>query len=189
MMRTLSGKAVYPRQVHFSFPEPSDRTEYERILGCQVFFGQQRTVVIMDATISAIPVIHPDPGLLAYFEDYAKNVIRTLDSGQEVTRLATHAIVRHLDDKSLSIKKIARFMAMSVRTLQIRLKQEGTGFSPLLARIRYQLAMRYLREGYDVNQITWLLGFSDPSVFRKAFKAWSGLTPREYMEAFSRAAS
>jgi AraC-like DNA-binding protein len=45
-----------------------------------------------------------------------------------------------------------------------------------------RLAQKYLREDYSVEQITYLLGFSEPSVFRKAFKKWSGVTPREYRE-------
>jgi len=49
--------------------------------------------------------------------------------------------------------------------------------------IRQQLAKRYLRESYSVEQITYMLGFSEPSVFRKAFKKWAGVTPREYRQS------
>ncbi|MFW5802199.1 MAG: helix-turn-helix transcriptional regulator [Spirochaeta sp.] len=74
-------------------------------------------------------------------------------------------------------------MNVSVRTLQIRLEGEGVVFSALLRDIRRQLARKYLGENYSVEQITYLLGFSDPSVFRKSFKKWEGLTPREYRQA------
>ena len=73
-------------------------------------------------------------------------------------------------------------MSISVRTLQNRLEVEGIVFSDLLKDIRQRLAMRYLRENYSVEEITYLLGFSDPSVFRKAFKRWSGVTPGEYRQ-------
>lgn len=61
---------------------------------------------------------------------------------------------------------------------------EGRGGSLqwLLRDIRERLAKKYLCEDYSVEQITYLLGFSEPSVFRKAFKKWSGVTPREYRE-------
>jgi len=48
-------------------------------------------------------------------------------------------------------------------------------FSDLLKEIRERLAKKYLHENYSVEQITYLLGFSEPSVFRKAFKKWSEL--------------
>jgi len=51
-----------------------------------------------------------------------------------------------------------------------------------LENIRQRLAKKYLRENYSVEQITYLLGFSEPSVFRKSFKKWLGVTPREYRE-------
>jgi AraC-like DNA-binding protein len=71
-------------------------------------------------------------------------------------------------------------MSISVRTLQKRLEGEGVVFSDLLRNVRQRLAKRYLRENYTVEEITYLLGFSEPSVFRKAFKKWSGVMPGEY---------
>ncbi|TLN05579.1 helix-turn-helix transcriptional regulator, partial [bacterium] len=98
------------------------------------------------------------------------------------TRTVTRIMLSYLDDRSLSIDKVAREMAVSVRTLQMRLDEEGVAFSDLLKEIRERLAKQYLCENYTVEQITYLLGFSEPSVFRKAFKKWSGVTPKEYRE-------
>jgi AraC-like DNA-binding protein len=124
--------------------------------------------------------------LLAYFEKYAKEFLAEMDRNNEHTRAVTRIILSKLDDEALSINKVARELAVSVRTLQNRLDEEGVAFSDLYKGIRHRLAQKYLRENYTVEQITYLLGFSEPSVFRKAFKKWSGVTPREYLEsAFS----
>jgi AraC-like DNA-binding protein len=66
--------------------------------------------------------------------------------------------------------------------LQKRLDEEGVVFSDLYKDIRQRLVQKYLRENYTIEQIAYLLGFSEPSVFRKAFKKWSRVTPREYRE-------
>jgi AraC-like DNA-binding protein len=95
----------------------------------------------------------------------------------------TKIILARLDDESLSIEKVAREMSVSVRTLQKRLEAEGVVFSDLLRDIRQRLAKKYLRENYSVEQITYLLGFSEPSVFRKSFKKWLGVTPKEYRDS------
>jgi len=94
----------------------------------------------------------------------------------------TKIILSRLDDEGLTIKKVAKEMSVSVRTLQYRLKREGVVFTDLLKDVRENLAKKYLCQDYTVEEITYLLGFSEPSVFRKAFKKWSGVTPSEYRE-------
>jgi AraC-like DNA-binding protein len=105
-----------------------------------------------------------------------------MEQHKEFTNSVTRIILAHLDDESLTIQKVARKMAVSVRTLQNRLENEGVVFSDLLTGIRQRLAKQYLREDYTVEQITYLLGFSEPSAFRKAFKKWMGVTPREFRQ-------
>ena len=132
------------------------------------------------------PILMANPSLLEHFEKYAQDFLSELDRNDEHTRAVTKIILARLDDEGLTIDKVAKEMAVSVRTLQNRLDAEGVIFSDLLKDIRQRLAQKYLRENYSVEQITYLLGFSEPSVFRKAFKKWSGVTPREFREiAFS----
>ena len=131
-----------------------------------------------------------NPSLLEHFEKYAQDFIaqmvvephRDMERNDATTQAVTKIILAHLDDESLSIDKVAREMAVSVRTLQKRLEAEGVVFSDLLRDTRQRLAKKYLRENYSVEQITYLLGFSEPSVFRKTFKKWLGVTPREYRQ-------
>jgi AraC-like DNA-binding protein len=126
-----------------------------------------------------------NPGLLAYFENYAQQFLAARQPAAPITAEVTRIILAHLDNDGLTIGKVARELSMSVRTLQNRLDDEGVVFSDLLKDIRERLAKQYLREDYTVEQITYLLGFSEPAAFRKAFKKWAGLTPREYRDQFS----
>jgi AraC-like DNA-binding protein len=123
-----------------------------------------------------------NPGLLEYFEKYAQDFLAEMDHKDEYTRTVTKIILSRLDDETLSIDKVAKEMSVSVRTLQNHLESEGVVFSVLLREIRQRLAKKYLSENYSVEQITYLLGFSEPSAFRKAFKNWSGVTPKEYRD-------
>lgn len=182
MMHTLTGIRLRPLEVTFIYPEPESRAEYDRIFGCPVLFGRKDNSVTMDMGIANTPILMANPGLLAYFEKYAQDFLAELDRKDEYTQTAVKIILARLDDEALSIEKVAKEMSISVRTLQNRLEAEGVVFSDLLRDVRERLAKKYLRENYSVEQITYLLGFSEPSVFRKAFKKWSGLTPREFRE-------
>ena len=72
-------------------------------------------------------------------------------------------------------------MNLSVRSLQRRLAAEGTLFEALLDETRAELAKRYLRAGaLGVTQVAYQLGFSDPANFTRAFKRWTGRTPRDF---------
>jgi AraC-like DNA-binding protein len=185
MMRTLAGREIDPLEIRFSYPRPASTAEYERVFRCPVHFGRKATSITLPSGYGDLPVAASNPGLLAYFEDYAKRFLDGIDAKERYGRLVTKAILAHLDDESLSIRLVAKDLAMSPRTLQSRLKAEGRGFSELLDDTRHALARRYLRERQSVEDITYMLGFSEPSAFRKAFKKWSGLTPKEYRESMA----
>jgi AraC-like DNA-binding protein len=184
MMRLLSGVQVNPLEVTFVYPEPESTAEYERIFCCPVKFGQKENSMTLDWSIGSLPVRMANPSLLEHFEKYAQDFIAQMERNDEHTRAVTKIILSRLDDEDLTIQKVAKEMSVSVRTLQNHLEAEGVVFSDLLRDIRERLAKKYLHENYTVEQITYLLGFSEPSVFRKAFKKWSGLTPKEYRENY-----
>ena len=182
MMRTLTGVDINPLEVTFAYPEPASRSEYERVFRCPVLFEQKDNSFTIDLNIIFLPVKYANPDMLQYFENYAQEFLAGIEHQNEYARTVTKIILSKLDDEALSIKKVAKEMSVSVRTLQNRLKDEGVVFSELLTDTRKKLAQKYLTEDYSVEQITYLLGFSEPSVFRKAFKKWSGVTPREFRE-------
>ncbi len=158
-----------------------------RILACTwesspVLFGQKHNYITLDSSIVIMPVLAPNASLLEHFENYATNFLSGIEEINNITRAVTKQILSHLDSKTLTIGSIAKEMSISVRTLQNRLKSEGKVFSELLQETREQLAKKCSRENYTVEDITFLLGFSEPSVFRKAFKKWTGSTPKEYRE-------
>jgi len=182
MMRTLTGVDISPLEVTFIYPEPDSRSEYERIFRCPVLFGQKTNSFTLALRDIFTPILYANPEMLQHFENYAQEFLAEMERKNEYARTVTKIILSKLDDEALSIKKVAKEMSVSVRTLQNRLKEEGVAFSDLLMDTRKQLAQKYLIENYSVEQITYLLGFSEPSVFRKAFKKWLGVTPREFRE-------
>ena len=75
----------------------------------------------------------------------------------------------------------ADILGLSVRTLQRRLSMSGLNYSQIVARARYQAATRLLKEGdISITEVAMELSYSDAAHFTRAFKRWSGVTPREY---------
>lgn len=77
--------------------------------------------------------------------------------------------------------RVARDLGLSRQTLYRRLRQEGVTFDQLLDRLRRRLALRMLgQEGLSVKDAAYRLGFADPAAFSRAFKRWTGESPRAY---------
>lgn len=181
LARTLSGKNINPLEVGFTYKKPDYINEYERIFGCNVLFEQEQNYLILSKEVVETPVISPNKNLLEYFENYAKEFLAKLEPSK-MTYKVKHLLLSNMDDDNMTIRNVAKKLAVSVRTLQAHLKKEDTEFSELLRSTREQLAKKYIKENYSVEDITYLIGFSDPSTFRKAFKKWTGFTPKEFRE-------
>lgn len=75
---------------------------------------------------------------------------------------------------------VARALGYSRQTLYRRLKAEGTSFEAVAERLRERLATEYLAEaGLAVKDVAYRLGFSDPAAFSRAYKRWTGRSPRD----------
>lgn len=73
---------------------------------------------------------------------------------------------------------VAKQLGMSEQSLRRQLAQERTSFGEVLDRLRHGLALRYLEdEQVSLQQIGWLLGYSEIGAFNHAFKRWTGTSP------------
>ena len=87
---------------------------------------------------------------------------------------------------SPSLDQAAACFHMSARTLHRHLKQEGTSYKEILESVTHQLAKEYLRNtALNIQEVSYLLGYSDQANFRRAFKRMGGMTPSEYRKANS----
>lgn len=109
----------------------------------------------------------------------AKAVVAAVERQSAFRRDVDRRIDCLLETGEARIERIASDMGISRQTLYRRLKDEGTTFEDLLDKRRHQLALRYLREDkMSVKAASYRLGFSDPAAFSRAFKRWTGASPR-----------
>ncbi len=90
------------------------------------------------------------------------------------------AIAQYLAS-GVSLEQVARRLRMSPRTLQRSLSERGTSWSREVDEARRTRAIAALEEGVDkTTSIAGELGFSDASAFFRAFRRWTGTTPRHW---------
>lgn len=82
-----------------------------------------------------------------------------------------------------SARQVAEMLHLSVRSLQRKLAEKDTGFAQLLEDTRRELARQYVSNTrLSVGEITYLLGFSDPANFTRAFRRWTGQSPSAFRQ-------
>ncbi len=111
----------------------------------------------------------------ADLESHALIVSKSLPVAQRVRA----ALLEALPTGEPTLAHVCARLQMSRSTLLRRLRAEGTTFQALLDDTRAALALRYLR-GSDLTnqQIAHLTGYRDPTAFQRAFKKWTGETPK-----------
>lgn len=180
--RQLTRSHFSPVRVQFRHPEPASLREHHRIFGTRPTFGHPENAVVFEPSVLDLPIRTESKGLLPYLDAYAADVLTKLppdeeDFGAQVLRL----IVGALGAGEVEATTIAKRLAMHPRTLQRRLEELGTSFQSLYDEARRSLAERYLAEDHlAVGEIAFLLGYSDPSNFHRAFRRWTGCTPAQF---------
>jgi AraC-like DNA-binding protein len=177
--RALTGAQTVPRAVRFAHRAPADPEVYDRFYGCKVEFDADATEIEFRAEDLALPFRRADAKLGAFLRETANKALaqREADAGTPLDR-ARRIIAEELARTMPSIESVARRMATTPRTLRRRLAEAGTSFRKLLDETRAELARVYVRDRrIPMSEVAFLLGFSEPSTFHRAFKRWTRTTP------------
>jgi AraC-like DNA-binding protein len=76
---------------------------------------------------------------------------------------------------------IAARLALSRRTFNRRLTEEGTSFGPILDDVRREFACAFLRDRrLSIADVAFFLQYSEPAAFNRSFRRWTGRTPGEF---------
>lgn len=168
-------------RVEFTHPRPADISEHERIFDCPVVFGAETCQLVIARDVWDTPRVGSDPALFSVLDSHARMLMDQLPKPAELVSQVREALEAELRGGNPQLESIARRLAMSPRTLQRRLRDEGLLFNDVLDAMRFRAARAYLSQR-DVAgaEVAYLLGFAEQSSFNRAFRRWSGQTPTEY---------
>jgi AraC-like DNA-binding protein len=165
--------------LRFAHPRPTDLTEHRRIFGPSVLFDQPANELVLPQALLEQPIAAADAHLLGLLDQYADQALRRLRQGKPWSGRVADLLGSALCDGQPGLADVARQLALAPRSLQSRLKAEGTTFQAIADEVRRGLATAYLEQSdLTLTEITFLLGFADQSAFTRAFKKWTGAQPR-----------
>jgi AraC-like DNA-binding protein len=163
--------------------QPDDAVALARQLECEVRTAAPWNGVAFPRETWRLPLRRRDPVLRQVLEGHARDVsARTPPPAADSASLRVRGVLAtRLGRGEPSVRDVARRLAVAPRTLQRRLAAEGVTYQELVDDTRREAAERLLVDAsLAVAEIAYLLGFSEPSAFHRAFKRWAGVTPQDF---------
>ncbi|MEZ4688575.1 MAG: AraC family transcriptional regulator ligand-binding domain-containing protein [Bacteroidia bacterium] len=162
----------------------ADKDYLESIFECPVRTDMAQNAIIFSKEQADQPVISSNYRLLQLLVDFAgKKLQQDEQTASSFSKQVKRCILNMIKPAFPTIEQVASHLNMSVRSLQRKLKAEGKTFQELLENLRKDAAKNYLQnEDMSVGEVSFLLGYAEPSTFVRAFKRWTGLAPGKWKD-------
>ena len=183
-IRQALGSAVVPLAVGFRHQAPGPSPEHARFFGLPPRFesgwdGFELPLALLDQ----VPR-HANPSLAAFLEQQMERLLGHASHPATLAGRIAAIVEKDLATGEPDMARVARALAMSERTLRRQLAEEGTTFRDLVEQVRSDRARALLSaRAASIDEIAFLLGFSETSAFARAFKRWTGRTPGQFRDA------
>lgn len=171
-------------EVHVTHPAPAWSAEYDRIFQCPVTFSSSWNAMRLDPRIATWPVALQPRYVFGVLTRLADGLLQDLEDQKTFSGRVEAVLLPLLHTGAVSADAVARALGFSRQTLFRKLKAEGATYEQVLDALRRRMALRYLTGArVSVNETAYLVGFSEPAAFSRAFKRWTGKSPREVQVA------
>jgi len=180
MCQITSGNAVMPLRVSFQRTPPPCAGDFVDIFGPNICYGAADNRLCFDRALVEAPLSMANPELARLNDQTVIDYLARCDSAS-ITMQVRSRIIELLPDGRPGQEAIAESLHLSLRSLQRKLQNENTSFTTLLNETQQQLALQYIRESHrSIGEITYLLGYSEPGSFTRAFRRWTGKSPLQF---------
>lgn len=181
LCRNVATPDFAPTLVEFQHEAPADISEHLHVFKCPVKFGALENRLFFPTSFLSMPIARADASLCAVLDRHAEELLAKFPPRDSLIGQVRNVMAGEFRGGEPSLERIADHLGLTPRTLQRKLQEHGTSYNDVLDQMRRQLAMRYLREPQmAICEVAYLLGFSESSSFHRAFKRWTGVTPKEF---------
>lgn len=177
----LTGQQDVVAEVHIEFEAPDYVKLYEEHFRAPVTFGRPESRLVLTPDAARLPVLEANPLVHQQLLAMAQARMKQLSVTDTFRGRVQQILGPLLHGQTPSLEETAARLGLPDWTLRRKLKEEGTTFQVLLDEMRQDLALGYMRDTQlSLGEIAYVLGFSTPGAFQRAFKRWTGETPGGY---------
>lgn len=176
------GQTIILDKVNITRERPSYAHEYNFLFMAPIHFGQKSNSLFFAAKYLDMPVVRTEQELEQFLSTPSMHLMTSHDSDRSLVSKIRELIKRDVGGKFPEFESVAKTLHMTTATLRRRLRAEGSSYQQLKDDIRRDTAIHHLSRGtLSMEQVAESVGFSEPTSFFRAFKRWTGVTPRAYI--------
>jgi AraC-like DNA-binding protein len=171
----------FAKAVHVTHAAPTYRAEYDRIFQVPIVFESDKNALLADEDWLTLRSPLPSRYVFGILSDRGDELLKSLQSSKSSRGRTQTLLMPFLHAGEPSMDLIASKMGLNRQALLGLLKAEGTNFEKVVDELRHKAALEYLNgKKVSVKETAYLVGFSEPVAFSRAFKRWTGRSPSEY---------
>jgi AraC-like DNA-binding protein len=171
----------FAKAVHVTHPAPAYGAEYDRIFRVPVVFESDKNALLTDEEWLTLRSPLPSRYVFGILSERADDLLKGLQSSKSTWGRVQTLLMPILHTGDANIDTIASKMGLSGPMLFRLLKAEDATFEKVLDELRHKMALDYMNgKKVSVDETAYLVGFSDPAAFSRAFKRWTGLSPGKF---------
>ena len=179
---------VPPQFIQFGYVPHTALYHFERFFGCPIHVQQGQYAIRFSDQILYAKSIASDQQLNQVLSSQAQQSLDSLGSFSAQQQLFKQKILHHIEQGLLQQgdmlqSYVANCLHCSERTLQRQLKAHQLNFQDILDQFRLEQSKRYLQQGKSLSDIAERLNYADQSAFGRAFKRWTGTTPKQFLKS------
>jgi AraC-like DNA-binding protein len=183
LIRNFLGCQWSPLEVHFEHSSHMRRA-YEHSFHAPVFFGQNINRIVLRAGDLNRAGIASDRSMMPFMERHLHDLAEESREPETLASQVNYLIARRMGAGPLSVSAVAQELGLSARSFQRRLAEERTSFRNLVRDQRRTLAESLMRDrSATVTDVAHTCGYSETAVLSRAFKVWTGASPRAFARA------
>jgi AraC-like DNA-binding protein len=168
----------------FMYPPPPHWRRYERMFNCPVDFNSEVMEWHFDASILDRPCPNANPITTQVCQQFCDRVIAEGPIETDLIR-QIRAVCLNRSKHLPTADEVAAELGLSLRTMHRRLAESGLSYREIIDDVRRSVAIEFLENTrMKIDQVAERVGFADATSFRKAFKKWTGRSPRHFRSAW-----
>jgi AraC-like DNA-binding protein len=184
-LRLITGRNQVLAKVTIEYSDQGLAADFERWFGCPVSFGEDHNRLYLLPEARTSVSLQRQPAMHRLLCEDCDKALHRLRSGWGTADRIRDKLTALLEGEPPRLEQLAAELGLTPWTLQRRLAREGIGFRELMDETRKELALEYIRETrLAFSEVAWLLGFSGPAAFHKAYRRWHGCSPGEHRLRF-----